>query len=206
MSGATAKNGLRFGPLGDSTIHLCVDMQNIFAKETDWHTPWMGRVLPNVERLVRRDPARTLFTRFVPARNAEAASGTWRRYYENWAGMTLDALGPDMVALMPPLDDFAPPAETFDKTTYAPWIHGDLDARLKRRGVDTLVVTGGETDVCVLGTVLGAVDRGYRVVVVVDALCSASDETHDAMVLLYSSRYGQQVETARTDEVLEHWR
>ena len=133
----------------------------------------------------------------MPARNAEEASGTWRRYYERWAGMTLDALDPGMVALMPPLDGFAPPAETFDKTTYAPWIHGDLDARLKRRGIDTLVVTGGETDVCVLGTVLGAIDRGYRVVVVVDALCSASDETHDAMVLLYASRYGQQVARPR---------
>lgn len=107
---------------------------------------------------------------------------------------------------MAPLGEAVPPAAVFDKTTYAPWVHGDLDARLRRRGVDTLVVTGGETDVCVLGTVLGAVDRGYRVVVVVDALCSASDETHDAMVLLYTSRYGQQVETALTEEVLDHWR
>ena len=94
----------------------------------------------------------------------------------------------------------------FDKATYAPWIHGDLHARLERRGVDTLVVTGGETDVCVLGAVLGAVDRGYRVVVVEDALCSASDETHDALMLLYRSRYDLQVETATTIEVLDAWR
>ena len=38
--------------------------------------------------------------------------------------------------------------------------------------VDTLVVTGGETDICVLATVLGAVDRGFRVVLVSDAICS----------------------------------
>ncbi len=206
MSGTAEDHGLRFGPLGDSALHLCVDMQNMFSGDTDWHTPWMERVLPNVERIVRHNPARTLFTRFVPARDAEAATGTWRRYYERWRSMTLADLDPAMVELMPPLGDFVPPAELFDKTTYAPWIHGDLDGRLRRRGVDTLVVTGGETDVCVLGTVLGAVDRGYRVVVVIDALCSASDETHDAMVLLYASRYGQQVETVRTDEVLEHWR
>ena len=65
-----------------------------------------------------------------------------------------------------------------------------------------MVVTGGETDV----SVLGAVDRGYRVVVVVDALCSASDESHDASVLLYGDRYGRQVETVLTEEVLAHWR
>lgn len=206
MDGAKVKHGLRFGPLGDGALHLCVDMQNMFAGDTEWHTSWMERVLPNVERIVRRNPARTLFTRFVSARDAASAPGTWRRYYERWHAMTLAELDPAMVELMPALAGFVPPALVFDKTTYAPWIHGDLDARLRRRGIDTLVVTGGETDVCVLGTVLGAVDRGYRVVVVVDALCSASDETHDAMVLLYTSRYGQQVETALTDEVLEYWR
>jgi hypothetical protein len=30
---------LRFGPLTDRTVHLCVDMQNLFALETPWHTP-----------------------------------------------------------------------------------------------------------------------------------------------------------------------
>ena len=206
MRTGTVDHGLRFGPLGDGAVHLCVDMQNMFAARTAWHTPWMTRVLPNVERIVRADPARTVFTRFVPARNADAAMGTWRPYYRRWHSMTLDELDPAMVDLVPPLGDYLPLAEVFDKTTYAPWIHGDLDRRLRHRGADTVVVTGGETDVCVLGTVLGAVDRGYRVVVVVDALCSASDESHDATVLLYGNRYGCQVETALTDEVLAHWR
>ena len=205
MSASGEEHGLRFGPLGEGTVHLCIDMQNMFAGPTDWHTPWMSRVLPNVERIVRRDPARTVFTRFIPARNAEAARGTWRRYYRRWHSMTLDALDPAMMELMPPLGDYLPAAEVIDKATYAPWLDGALDACLERRGADTLVVTGGETDVCVLGTVLGAVDRGYRVVVAVDALCSASDEMHDATVLLLSSRYGVQIETASTDEVLEHW-
>jgi nicotinamidase-related amidase len=51
--------------------------------------------------------------------------------------------------------------------------------------VDTLVVTGGETDICVLATVLGAVDRGFRVVLVSDAICSSADQTHDALMELY---------------------
>ena len=205
MSASTEHHGLRFGPLGDGAVHLCVDMQNMFAGPTDWHTPWMARVLPNVERIVRRDPARTVFTRFIPARNADAAEGTWRRYYRHWHGMTLDALDPAMMELMPPLADYLPLAEVIDKTSYGPWLDGALDRCLARRGADTLVVTGGETDVCVLGAVLGAVDRGYRVVVAVDALCSASDEMHDAIVMLYASRYDRQVETASTDEVLENW-
>ncbi len=202
----TKDGGLRFGPLGDKALHLCVDMQNMFARETDWHTPWMERVLPNVERLVRRDPARTMFTRFVPAQNAQSAPGTWRRYYERWHALTLDEADSTLVELMPSLAGFAPPAAVFDKATYGAWSDGALDPLLRRRGIDTLIVTGGETDVCVLGTVLGAVDLGYRVVVVEDALCSASDHHHDALMLLYRERYGCQVETASTDAVLTQWR
>lgn len=71
--------------------------------------------------------------------------------------------------------------------------------------VDTLVVTGAETDMCVLAAVLGAVDLGFRVVVVADAICSSSDQSHDALLGLYHDRFGQQVETAECAEVLEAW-
>lgn len=197
---------LRFGPLGRTTVHLCVDMQNLFARETDWHTPWMGRVLPQVERISRAHAAQTVFTRFIPARNAVQAHGAWRRYYERWSSMTLDQLDADMAELLPSLAELVPPAQVFDKTHYGPWLEGDLDGQLKTRGIDTLVVTGGETDVCVLAAVLGAVDLGYRTILVTDALCSSSDETHDAMMTLYRSRYGYQIETVSTDVMLEGWR
>jgi PhnB protein len=38
-----------------------------------------------------------------------------------------------------------------------------------RRRSDTLILTGAETDVCVLSTALGAIDHGYRVIIVEDA-------------------------------------
>ena len=57
---------LYHGPLGDSCAHLCVDMQNLFVN-TEWHTPWMERVLPVVERIARAKPDKTIFTRFIPA-------------------------------------------------------------------------------------------------------------------------------------------
>jgi nicotinamidase-related amidase len=82
----------------------------------------------------------------------------------------------------------------------------DLGRVLAERGIDTLVITGAETDVCVLAAVIGAVDRGYRVVIPTDALCSSSDRTHDALLTLYRERYGQQVETVTTDQLLEAWR
>ena len=65
--------------------------------------------------------------------------------------------------------------------------------------------TGGETDVCVLSTMLGAVDWGFRVILVTDALCSSADETHDAMMNVYMNRFGEQVETVTTDTLPESW-
>jgi nicotinamidase-related amidase len=99
-----------------------------------------------------------------------------------------------------------PPGEIVDKRVYSPWLNGILQARLQARRADTLLVTGGETDVCVLATILGAVDRGYRVVVATDALCSSSDEAHEASLRVYHTRYGQQVETATTDDILFSWK
>lgn len=196
---------LRYGPLTERCVHLCVDMQNLFARRTQWYTPWMERVLPVVVRIAERHPSRTIFTRFIPLAHAGEGRGTWRRYYERWSSMTTENLDPGTVDLVPELAALAPPADVVDKRVYSPWVETDLDDRLRARGVDTLIITGAETDICVLGTVLGAVDRGYRVVIPTDALCSSTDATHDALMTLYRDRYGQQVETTTAKEVLLSW-
>jgi len=201
---AEKPDALRFGPLGPRAVHLCVDMQRLFA-EGPWTTPWLKRVLPRVRSIVDAHAGQTIFTRFIPAERAETAAGAWRRYWRKWSEMTLEKLDPAMIEIVPELRAFCPPAETIDKHVYAPWDETDLHARLSARGADALVITGCETDVCVLATVLGAVDRGYRVVLVTDALCSSTDETHDALMQLYRERYGQQVETVDTETLLKEW-
>jgi nicotinamidase-related amidase len=55
--------------------HLCVDMQNIFAKGGLWETPWMERVLPTIEALVSRHRERTVFSRFITPRHPEDRPG-----------------------------------------------------------------------------------------------------------------------------------
>jgi nicotinamidase-related amidase len=77
-----------------------------------------------------------------------------------------------------------------------------LHARLQATGVDTVIVTGAETEVCVLATVMGAIDLGYRVIIVIDAICSGADSSHDAMIEVYRSRFGMQVETVTVAELV----
>ncbi|MCV0397236.1 MAG: cysteine hydrolase [Rhizobiaceae bacterium] len=201
-----AGKGLVHGPLGPGCLHVCVDMQAIFLPGGPWGNAWMERVLPAIEELAARHAARTIFTRFIPARDVEAAPGAWKRYYRKWESLTLSHVDPARIELVASLARFVPPATVVDKHVYSPWTGGRLDAVLASGDSDTLVVTGGETDVCVLATVLGAIDRGYRVVIATDAICGSADETHDAAMTLYASRFGEQVEIATTEEILADWR
>ena len=82
---------------------------------------------------------------------------------------------------------------------------GGLIDHLRQREADALIVSGSETDVCVLATVLDAVDIGYRVIVVRDAICSSSDEGHEMLMRLYHTRYTEQIETANAEAILARW-
>jgi nicotinamidase-related amidase len=47
-----------------------------------------------------------------------------------------------------------------DKQVYPPFFGSQLPELLRRCQIDSLITTGAETDVCVLATVLDAVDLG----------------------------------------------
>jgi nicotinamidase-related amidase len=200
------ESALIWGPLSDRTVHLCVDMQNVFAEDTPWRTPWMKRVLPFVAEIAGRHARRTIFTRFMPPSEPSDAIGTWRRYFQRWEELTLKRADPWLFELVEPLQRLVPPARVLDKPFYSPFHGTDLAASLRAAGCDTLVISGAETDLCVLAAVLDAVDVGLRVVLPVDALCSSSDEMHDALLALYGNRFSQQVETIDTETLLSSWR
>ena len=88
---------------------------------------------------------------------------------------------------------------------YSGFVGFDLRAKLAALSADAVIVSGAETDVCVLATVLHAVDSGYRVIVVHDGICSSSDEGHDALMKVFHGRYTHQIETASAEEILSAW-
>jgi nicotinamidase-related amidase len=162
----------------------------------------MERVSPQVLEVADRYADRTIFSRFLPPARPTNATGMWRAYYEKWWMMTADHLPAEMHDLLPELAAFTPPAIVFDKRTYSPWIDGRLNAFLRGHDVETLVITGGETDVCVLATALGAIDLGYRAIILTDAVCSGTDETHDASLKLLESRFTAQMHAMSTEAFL----
>ncbi len=199
-----AMGALKASP-GPHSVHLCIDMQRLFSEQGPWPTPWMPRVLPTIEYLVAKAPERTIFTRFIPPDNPDDAPGMWRGYFARWSNITRGAMDRSILRLMPELERFVPPAHVIDKPVYSGFATGALHPFLRNRNVDTLILTGSETDVCVLSTALSAVDLGYRIIIVRDGLCSSSDEAHDASLRLYERRFHAQIELADAAEVAAAW-
>jgi len=198
-------SGLPRGPLLAGTAHLCIDMQALFAEDTPWHAPWMKRVLPRVAEIAAAHPRRNVFTRFIPPAEPDELPGSWRNFYERWREITTSRLDPRLLELVEPLRGMAVHGTVVDKRFFSPFHATGLADALRRRGIDCLVITGAETDMCVLAAVLDAVDFGFRVVLPTDALCSSSDAMHDALIALYENRFSQQIETAETETVLACW-
>lgn len=89
-----------------------------------------------------------------------------------------------------------------EKTASSAWFPGssDLPSTLAGRGVDTIVVTGTVTNVCVEATVRDASTCGLRVILVADACAAMRDEDHNATLHVVYRSYG---DVRPTREVLE---
>ncbi len=188
-----------------NAVHLCTDMQNIFAPGGLWATPWMTKVLPAIEAVAARYPERTIFTRFIPPLHPEDRPGRWRHYFKRWERATRAHLRGSELDLVPALARYAPPALVVDKPAYSAFARSGLYELLVGKGIETVVLTGAETDVCVLSTALSAVDFGFHVVIVEDALCSSSDEGHDALMTMYRMRMHEQIDLLTVPELFDLW-
>ncbi len=87
-----------------------------------------------------------------------------------------------------------------EKTTADPFISTDLEARLRRLDVNTVVVCGLTTDVCVASTARGAADRNFETIVVEDACTTLSEQLHRASLDVIGLAFGR---TASTAQIVE---
>jgi nicotinamidase-related amidase len=186
-------------------VHLCIDMQNLIGPSGPWVAQWAERVLPTIVALAEHSRERCIFTRFVPPASAGEMPGAWRAFYRKWPGLTGREIAPEALELMAPLKLFVPPARVLDKTRYSAFSNSALQAWLDEMGAEALIISGAESDVCVLATVLSAVDIGYQVIVATDAICSSADPGHEAALQLYAQRFSQQVQTMQTAEIRDAW-
>ena len=76
------------------------------------------------------------------------------------------------------------------KTTYGAFATSDLANMLTDRGINTLVMGGVISNVCVEATAREAVDRGFDVIIAKDACAAYSPEVHEGNLLAFQAVYG----------------
>lgn len=194
--------GLAFGPPDAEAWHLCIDMQRIFLEPGDWYCPAGLEILPAVCRLAIHAPERSAFTRFITAATPEAAEGRWRHFYRHWSGVTRAELGEAVLELHAELAPLSAPERVIDKTTHNAFDSAAFGAFVAGTRPSALILSGVETDVCVLATALSAVDRGIRVILVSDAVASSDPASHQACLDLVYPRYDQQIEQVTCEDLL----
>jgi nicotinamidase-related amidase len=196
---------LALAPLGRRAVHVAIDLQRMFAEPGAWQVAGLARIVPHIAAITETHRDQTVFMRFVVPRTAEEAEGRWRHYYRRWEDFAGDRLPAGQIELVDALARLAEPRRIFDKATYSAFTSGAFVRHLAEVSADTLIVTGVETDVCVLATLLDAVDRGLRVVAVADALASSSPAGHSATLDHVLPRFDHQIDIASAAEVLAAW-
>jgi nicotinamidase-related amidase len=71
------------------------------------------------------------------------------------------------------------------KRRFSAFFKTDLDQTLRTLGVDTIVVTGVTTEVCVLMTVMDGLSHDFSAILLEDCCASRSKEFHQACLGLY---------------------
>jgi len=83
-----------------------------------------------------------------------------------------------------------------DKSGYSALGNASLRQAVSSPEGQCLILSGVETDVCVLSTVMEAIDLGLRVILAADAMASSVAQCHDLALQILEQRFDEQVEIA----------
>jgi nicotinamidase-related amidase len=107
-------------------------------------------------------------------------------------------MGHDIVPELAPLAG----EPVVDKPGKGAFFQTDLDLMLRNGGIDTLLVCGVTTEVCVHTTIREANDRGYRCIAVADCCASYFPEFHEVGLKMIAAQGGIFGWVARSGDVL----
>jgi nicotinamidase-related amidase len=174
------------------------------------YRPYAGGILPNMVKIL--DAFRAARAESDGVRVAWSA---WSRRFDDGISNAMDrwygprGLRPDDpenaayiftgAPGLKPLSEIAPTDDEVDDGWFYHGKHLDmfwtfnddgtsyLDEKLKEHGIDTIVIVGLWTDECVLSTAYAGNSRGYDVVVVGDAVATATDNQKTALTVANST-------------------
>jgi ureidoacrylate peracid hydrolase len=195
-----------------SSALLVVDMQNDFCHPQGAFAmrgldiSLAQRIVPTVGRLL--DVAREAGVPVVIMRVVRGENTGWPAFER----LTRYNYGPGFIPVFVEgtwgaelLEEFRPkPGDIqLDKNRYGAFTGTNLDLMLKNKGVRTIVMSGGATNVCVESTAREGFMLDYNVVVVEDACATVTKELHEGTLASIRGWFGR-VESA--EAVIAVWR
>ena len=208
------------------TALLVIDMQRYFVRpecalarfleqtNPDETRRYFGqvhdRVIPNVRRLLdafRAAGSTVVFTEFGSHASDGRDMPLWaRRHNEDGQRLVGEPVYPPFDHETCRVDDSLEPLPgelVVQKNTSGPCNSTKLDHLLRVSGIDTVVVVGVATDVCVAQTTREFGDRDFRAIVIDDASATPiSDATHAAALQTIERTFGEVLSTSTALDLL----
>lgn len=195
------------------TALVVVDLQNGFLMDGVAHAviEQARDIVPAVNRLAAALREMGGLVVWVRTAATEDSFKSWSIAYEKLAkparaqkriaALTPGSLGHQLWAAM----DVQPADLIVDKTRFSAFIQGssNIEASLRARGIDTLLITGTATNVCCESTARDATMRNFQTVMVSDALAAKTDEEHNAALMNFVLNFG---DVMTTDEAIGYLR
>jgi ureidoacrylate peracid hydrolase len=193
----------------ESTALIVVDLQNAFlAPGETLANPHARDIVPNVNAIaqaLRERGGQVVFLRHTISDDPRYKLTEWQA---RMVPRTADGdfqlrAGTFGHQLYPELDVSAHVLEV-DKHRYSAFLpnSSDLDAILRQRGIDTLIIAGTVTNVCCESTARDANMLGYKVVFVSDATAAFTDEEHNATLLSMAAVFAEVRDTKAAIELI----
>jgi nicotinamidase-related amidase len=179
---------------------IVIDLQEGFVRPGRMWVPHAARVLPRVARFAGVARDRSVPVVFTAATYLAQHPNDTKGYCAPVADGMLGEGSSDVRIATELLADDDYVVQT--KYTYNAFFGTELDARLRGRGVRTVIVTGTMTNYCCEATARAAFDLGYHVVFVDDLCATDSAEAHRATVRTLRRGYARVMTEAQVTAAL----
>ena len=186
------------------TALVVVDMQNGFMVPEVGHAPckMAHEIVPNINRLAAAVRATGGAVIWIQTAYTDETLTSWSTLYgmvgQKGADKRKFSLSPGGKGyeIFPDLK-IEPVDLIVVKNRYSAFIQGssNIEAVLRERGLDTLLITGTVTNVCCESTARDAMMRNFKTVMVTDGNAANTDEDHNAALANFYLTFGDIMST-----------
>ena len=151
-------------------------------------------IIPNIQRLAAAFRQRSAAVIYLTYGSNLPDHSDAPLHLKAWLKATNNCAGTEEHEIVPALQP-QPGELVLNKTTIGAFASTGIEAHLRGRGIDSIVVTGVSTNNCVGMTAMEAADRQFGVALVSDATGTCSDEMQLAYEKMFRRLWGRVVST-----------